>query len=496
MSSSLCTKKRFLNDNVKMNIYTLLFFCIISSSHSGFFNSWKKIKALASKSHKTRNKELNFLGYDKSEYPGINEEYLKLNEEKWNDYYQCLQEQHNSLGKYETLAPEALLGFEGNYVSMDCKICISPLKKKSIDSIEWRWAPEHKQYLEPIELTENIVISLEDKTLHMYNLELENSGQYICKLGDTLNTPYFLTVIRTLDSEMSEVHSPNGTVGPFPQNPQTIPDQNLVLDTEWSQWSTCSKCNAVGKRHKLGYCSIYLKKLEEPELTELQNGTVENFGEDTNIIQLDLELFIIFKFGIPCQSHILPKVFKELPIIKQRKNEIMIGYCREQCVKNSIFEVRNKDGKVIEQANNSEGIYSMLQPLPPLEPPVHRTLQYGVKGKRVILHCPGTMNSDTPIHWQVGDKSLIPELISKESHGRIFISITDRIQIKDARISDSNIYSCWQKSELAGTVRLIVEKKFEMNLLQHIMLLGIVVILGVFLWVFAKAIAGRKFAKM
>lgn len=105
------------------------------------------------------------------------------------------------------------------------------------------------------------------------------------------------------------------------------------------------------------------------------------------------------------------------------------------------------------------------------------------------------MNTDTPIHWQIGDKNLIPEIISKESNGRIFISITDRIHIKTARVSDSNVYSCWQQSELAGTIRLVVEKKIELNFLQHIMLLGIVVILAVFLWVFAKAFAGRKYAK-
>lgn len=54
-----------------------------------------------------------------------------------------------------------------------------------------------------------------------------------------------------------------------------------------------------------------------------------------------------------------------------------------------IFEVRDKDGNVIETANNSAGIYSMLQGLPPVEPPVERRLQYENWGEHIALSCPG-----------------------------------------------------------------------------------------------------------
>lgn len=475
-------------------LFSIVF--IIATCLGGFLNSWKKIKELASKTHKTKNKALNFLGYEKSEYPGTNEEYLEINREKWATYYQCLQDQNDHLGKYLTVSPEAILGFEGNYIKMECKICMSPLKRKSPESTKWEWVPQDKKYFEPVEITENVVVSPEDKTLHLYNLQLGNTGQYICRLGDTLTAPYFLTVISMLENEMLEVHSPEGTIGPYPQPPETLQAQNLVIDTEWSEWSKCSKCNEVGKRHKLGYCAINLKKFEEPELTDANNGTAEGSEDDKEALLPDLQLFVIFKFGIPCRSHILPKYFQDLPEVKKRKNEMMTGYCKERCPSNSIFEVRDTHGKVLERANNSEGIYSMLQPLPPLEPPVQRKLQYAVKSQHITVQCPGSLNSDTPIHWQIGEKNLIPELISDESKGRIYISISDRIHIKNSRISDSNIYSCWQKSELTGIVRLVVEKKLELNFLQHVMLLGVVVILGVFLWVFARAFAGRKYARI
>lgn len=63
----------------------------------------------------------------------------------------------------------------------------------------------------------------------------------------------------------------------------------------------------------------------------------------------------------------------------------MQGSCPEE----GIFEVRDKNGKVIERANNSAGIYSMLQGLPPAEPPVVRQLQYGEMGEKIVISCPG-----------------------------------------------------------------------------------------------------------
>lgn len=54
-----------------------------------------------------------------------------------------------------------------------------------------------------------------------------------------------------------------------------------------------------------------------------------------------------------------------------------------------MFEVRDKEGRVIERANNSAGIYSMLQGLPPVEPEVERRLQYEDWGRYVTLSCPG-----------------------------------------------------------------------------------------------------------
>lgn len=59
------------------------------------------------------------------------------------------------------------------------------------------------------------------------------------------------------------------------------------------------------------------------------------------------------------------------------------------CPEETIFEVKDKQGNVIETANNSAGIYSMLQGIPQLEPPIKRMLQYEKTGENIVISCPG-----------------------------------------------------------------------------------------------------------
>ncbi|XP_057655433.1 uncharacterized protein LOC130893390 [Diorhabda carinulata] len=466
-----------------------------------FGDSLKKLRQKASEVYRTQSSEksLNFLGHIASDYPGTNPKYLKINEDLWENYYSCLRAQQNYIGDNLSLCPEAILGFEGGNVKLECKICVSPLEAELMELVVWQWAAKDGLHLEPVEFHENIILSPKEKTLHIYNLDSTHSGQYMCTLGEAATAPYFLTVISVNDSNFDAVHNQRAPLGPYPKVPEYLNEYNLVLDTEWSDWSTCSTCGIVGKKHKLGYCSVYSK--ETKSTTSKENEINTNFSVSHNktiktVQNADFELFNVFKFGIPCNSHIMPISIGELPPVRTRNNEIITGFCKLKCPTNEIFLVKDKHGNVIEKANNSAGIYSMLQPLPPLEPPVARQVIYGVKGKSIILSCPGSLNTDSPIQWQIGSKKLIPEIISSESKGRIFITITDRIRINQAKISDSNVYSCWQHDELAGTIRLVVEKKIEFNFNHTVMLIGIVVILVVFLKIFVKAIVGRKYAKV
>ena len=54
-----------------------------------------------------------------------------------------------------------------------------------------------------------------------------------------------------------------------------------------------------------------------------------------------------------------------------------------------IFEIRDKSGNVLESANNSAGIYSMVQGMPDPQPSVERMTIYHKHGKKAELTCPG-----------------------------------------------------------------------------------------------------------
>ncbi|XP_066249514.1 Ig-like V-type domain-containing protein FAM187A [Euwallacea similis] len=455
-------------------VQLLLFQCfVISSSITILFvvsKTYILIEAIS----------LNTWGHAESEYPRYNNKYKTQNKEKWKEYYDCLQSQFNNLNVHKSVTPEALVGFETSIVKMECKICLSPLDSKNKESITWEWATKDDEGFSLVEYSEHILLAPEDRSLQIFNLRDEHTGQYMCKLGESTTTPYFLTVINITETTMDKVHSPSAPKGPYSKKPENIPF-GLIIDTQWGEWSVCSTCDKVGKKHKLGYCTVYFKGVgNNMELEAEENGRKRFESEITN-------LFKIFKYGIPCQSYILPNVVKTLPEVRGRKNEIMIGYCKVKCPINNIFEVRDKSGNVIERVDNSKGIYSMSQKLPPMEPSVERRLQYEVKGSDIVLQCPG----DAPIQWQIAEKTLKAEVIWAESNGRIFISITDRIHIKKAKMSDSNIYSCWQLERLAGSVRLVVEKKFELNFNHSVMLFGLVLILGIFLYMFIKMIGIR-----
>lgn len=38
-----------------------------------------------------------------------------------------------------------------------------------------------------------------------------------------------------------------------------LEDVNLKIWNQWTQWSLCSKCDVIGKKNKLGHCTISLK---------------------------------------------------------------------------------------------------------------------------------------------------------------------------------------------------------------------------------------------
>ncbi|KAH0808598.1 hypothetical protein GEV33_014190 [Tenebrio molitor] len=421
----------------KCLITVLVFSQIVPPTHTIFSNALKKLKQKSKEAYKKKfgkDKTWHFLGFDLTEYPGTNEKYRQMNKEKWDDYYGCLEAQNTNLGRDFSVTPEAVQVVESSSIRLECKLCLSPEETMKIDSVEWYWAEIGSSKLVPVESTENILLSPSDRSLQIYNLRKQESGQYVCRIGKTQAPPYFLTVFEGDDEDLTEVHTAEAPTGPYSQKSESISGYNLVVDTEWTPWTSCNKCNQIGRRHRLGYCIV---KYEENHARDVNPRNQTEEIETVNIPQQHYELLRIFKFGIPCKSHILPHSLKKLHHVTGRKNEIMSGYCKINCPEDKIFEVRDKNGNVIERANNSAGIYSVLQGIPSIQPSVERSLQYAEKGKKAILT---NLNSDVPVQWQIGSKKLVPELLVVESKGRIYISITDKIHIKETKLADTNIY--------------------------------------------------------
>lgn len=62
---------------------------------------------------------------------------------------------------------------------------------------------------------------------------------------------------------------------------------------------------------------------------------------------------------------------------------------QEKCKDEAVYEVKDVHGNILEQANNSAGIYSMEQGMPPSEPHIEKSLEYRKANSDITLSCPG-----------------------------------------------------------------------------------------------------------
>lgn len=92
--------------------YTI-FLSIILSATALFSNPLKKLKQKSKDAFNKkfgRDKTWHFLGFDLTEYPGTNEKYRQINEEKWTKYYNCLNAKNQ---RTDSVIPEAVEIIEG-----------------------------------------------------------------------------------------------------------------------------------------------------------------------------------------------------------------------------------------------------------------------------------------------------------------------------------------------------------------------------------------------
>lgn len=123
---------------------------------------------------------------------------------------------------------------------------------------------------------------------------------------------------------------------------------NLLVTTEWSVWSPCSTCGKVGRKHKIGHCFVSLNENANTTLNETSNSTNANLETAHHkVTNLDLEYFHIFKYGIPCKSHILPESIERLHEISSRNSEVMVGFCKVR-IFNNIYKIHKHILKLVE----------------------------------------------------------------------------------------------------------------------------------------------------
>lgn len=65
------------------------------------------------------------------------------------------------------------------------------------------------------------------------------------------------------------------------------------------------------------------------------------------------------------------------------------SFSQISCPKNIIFVVVDKKGNIVEQANNSAGVFSMKQGLPLALPTLKRTVEFAALEENFIIQCPG-----------------------------------------------------------------------------------------------------------
>ncbi|CAH0383413.1 unnamed protein product [Bemisia tabaci] len=195
-----------------------------------------------------------------------------------------------------------------------------------------------------------------------------------------------------------------------------------------------------------------------------------NFLKNEDLIMLKL-----FEGGIPCRSQLLPESIRDMPEVTLRATEVMIAYCKEPCVESVIFQVYDTKGKIIEEVNNTAGLYSTLQELPNFPLTVtRRMITVKANYQNLKITCPAKVAENIPVEWQIKSKPLRPTVIERETKGRVLVDLFDRLLFTSLNDSDANTYSCWQNKELVGVVTLVIDHRLAYEINRTLMIVGVV----------------------
>ncbi|GBP13921.1 Ig-like V-type domain-containing protein FAM187A [Eumeta japonica] len=473
---------------VAILVYVLLVldksFCITNSLKDKINELKNKAKDKFDDLTKKKIKQWEFEYGDKLSYPNGDEDKLDAITFLWAEYEMCTKSLVKTLTRSECLPSIGMNIYKGGVVHLPCNICASP---EDIDTIDWMYSKTIDNPSFTLYEDKDNTVEESDGDLIIYRTQDEDAGLYYCTLGDSRGNMIFLEVID--DTSNISLVKPLSSHGPYPQLNQRLTISGLTLITTWNEWSDCSRCDHVGRRRRYG--ARYLRMLNYTSGSQ-NNG---DLTEATDYVHLDehiTKLFEAFPNGIPYQATYLPKYLRSNEATAKSSNEIMIGLCKVPCKNNVIFEVKSQDGRIIEKANNSAREYSLLQGTPPQPPPPTRDIIFVERLQKIILSCPGTTLRDIPVQWKIGTLDVIPWDIDKRSGGRVYVTPLDQLVIESVRYTDTNLYSCWEEDELAGSIKLEIWQGSEFHWSQHVVLMATLLTVAVLLRVAINVLRNKK----
>ncbi|XP_035434690.2 Ig-like V-type domain-containing protein FAM187A isoform X2 [Spodoptera frugiperda] len=391
-------------------------------------------------------------------YPRGDKRKLSILSRAWQEYYECLARLAESVPPPRFLPNVISMLFQGSVARLPCNLCAEP---GSTEQLTWIYSKggDEINITAAIEDFSDIQsydrLSVEGRVVTIYNVIPEDEGVYSCRDGDTQGG---IVIIEVVDTENYTVVKPTTSRGPHPVAPETY--EGVILSTQWSQWSECSVCDKVGRRHRYGICYVNLDQNLIADYLVDSEKTTARF----KLMELDIkliELFQAFPGGVPCRSQYLPQPMKALDVVQQRPSEIMIGMCKVPCIERNPYE----------KLENSNDVYPVNYQLPKQPPPPVTTTIFATVGQRITLRCPGTTLRDVPISWRVGSGAVIvPRQLA--AAGRGHVSSRDHLVIHTALLHDHNLYSCWQRDKLAGAVKLVVGAGWQQRWAPALAVLG------------------------
>ncbi|KAK6643176.1 hypothetical protein RUM43_004679 [Polyplax serrata] len=340
-------------------------------------------------------------------YPGRDNVLREKIRQMWNKYYTCLEMTQNLV-----LKPEIHRLVEGQLIELYCPICVKPFQ--DYQELQWKYkalTPELSlAEPEPLDLTPQMELT-DNMTLKIFNVVQDISGLYICNQGQSIISVYILEVSKNDVIEKVEISNRRKT------DIINFEGVNFQVYYKWTPWTECSLCGNVGRKYKYGTCFIQNEAHKEENIhsneTSLNDGHIRIRKESINttgtqkLIKISInnqspdnndkvkwlsQVIENTKNGVPCfwsrLTHIGFYLNKPMPAVKA-----MVRHCLVDCPETIIFQVLDNEGNVIEEANNSAGIYSTYQKIPRLPPDIERASVTANFGAGVTIQCPRSRTS-------------------------------------------------------------------------------------------------------